>query len=91
MAKIYILYSYTHNKFITKYITGTNLQEVGHVNQFNQEILQIIDLTDLKNYSVFQHFKRKFKYVKRINSSYKRDINSLKKERKEMLKCFLRK
>ena len=90
MVKIYILYSYTHNKFITKYITGTNLQNVGHVNQFNQEVLQIIDVDDLKNYSVFKRIRRKFRYVKRINSSYKKDVDSLRRERKERLKCLLR-
>lgn len=91
MVKIYIFYSYTHDKFITKYITGVNFLEVGHVNQYNQELIQIIDVTDLKNYSVFQRIMRKIKYVRRINSFFKRDIKSLKKERKEMLKCFLRK
>ena len=85
MVKIYIYYSYTHDKFITKYITGVNLLEVGHVNQFNQELIQIIDINDLRKKSRLNHTIERYRYVKKINSLYKEDIKSLKRERKEKI------
>ena len=90
MVKIYIYYSYTHDKFITKYITGVNLLEVGHVNQFNQELIQIIDINDLRKKSRLNRSITRYRYVKRISSLYDKEIKELKKKRKERLKCYLK-
>lgn len=90
MVKIYIYYSYTHDKFITKYITGVNLLEVGHVNQFNQELIQIIDIADLRRKSRLNRSITRYRYVKRISSLYDEEIKELKKKRKERLKCYLK-
>ena len=90
MVKIYIYYSYTHDKFITKYITGVNLLEVGHVNQFNQELIQIIDTSDLRKKSRLNRSITRYRYVKRISSLYDEEIKELKKKRKERLKCYLK-
>ena len=90
MVKIYIYYSYTHDKFITKYITGVNLLEVGHLNQFNQELIQIIDIADLRKKSRLNRSITRYRYVKRISSLYDKEIKELKKKRKERLKCYLK-
>lgn len=78
MVKIYIYYSYTHDKFITKYITGVNLLEVGHVNQFNQELIQIIDTSDLRKKSRLNRSITRYRYVKKISSLYDKEIKELK-------------
>ena len=91
MVKIYIYYSYSHDKFITKYITGTNLTEVGHINQFNQELIQIIAVNDLQKKSKLNRTISRYRYIKKINSLYSEDIKELKIERKERLRCLLRK
>lgn len=91
MVKIYIYYSYTHDKFITKYITGVNLLEVGHLNQFNQELIQIIDTSDLQKKSRLNRSITRYRYVKKISSLYDKEIKELKEKRKERLKCFYQK
>lgn len=90
MVKIYIYYSYTHDKFITKYITGVNLLEVGHVNQFNQELIQIIDTSNLRKKSRLNRSITRYRYVKKISSLYDKEIKELKEKRKERLKCYLK-
>ena len=85
MVKICIFYSLTHNKVIVKYSTGVNQLEVGSINQYNQLLLQVINIVDLQHVSSLKRIKSKLKYVKKINSIYREQIKTLDRERRTKL------
>lgn len=88
MVKIFIYYSLTHNKIVVKYSNGVNLKDVGSVNQFNQLLLQIIDVTDLQHFSSLERIKRRYRYVKKINSIYEDKKKELDRERRHLVNAW---
>lgn len=83
IIKVYVFYSLTHNKFIIKYSTGVNSLEVGSVNQYQQVLVQIIELTEKspKKFSL-KYTIKKFMYISRINKFYRESLKEIKQERR---------
>lgn len=83
MVRVYVLYSLTHNKFVIKYSTAKAYKhEVGYINQYNQVLLQIIDLSKPHKKGL-KYTLDKVKYISRINRLYKEEIKDIKAERRQ--------
>lgn len=83
MVKVYVFYSLTHNKFVIKYSKSlSNAHDVDHKNQYNQVLLQIIDLDDLETKRSLKYTLKRIKYISRINSLYRKEIKEIKSERR---------
>lgn len=89
MVRVYVFYSLTHNKFIIKYSKSiATVYELGKVNQYNQVLLQVIDLTEPQEKSLKYTIKR-YKYISRINKLYRNEIAEIKLERRNRKNAFL--
>lgn len=88
MVKIFIYYSLTHNKTIVKYSNGVNFYEIGSINQFNQLLLQVIDVTDLQHFSYLDRIRNNIRYVKKINSIYDNKKKELDRERRHLVDAW---
>ncbi len=83
MVKVYVFYSLTHNKFVIKYSKSlSNAHDVDYKNQYNQVLLQIIDLDDLETKRSLKYTLKRIKYISRINSLYRKEIKEIKSERR---------
>ena len=83
MVRVYVYYSLTHNKFVIKYSKSiATVYELGKVNQYNQVLLQVIDLTEPQEKGLKYTIKR-YKYISRINRLYKEEIKDIKAERRQ--------
>lgn len=88
MVRVYVLYSLTHNKFIIKYSTAKAYKhEVGYINQYNQVLLQIIDLSKPRKKGL-KYTLDKVKYISRINR-LKEEIKDIKAERRQKRHEFI--
>lgn len=89
MVRVYVYYSLTHNKFVIKYSKSiATVYELGKVNQYNQVLLQVIDLTEPQEKGLKYTIKR-YKYISRINRLYKEEIKDIKAERRQKRHEFI--
>lgn len=71
MIKLYVFYSYPHQKYVIKYLTGYLDKEIGYTTTYNEELVQILYVnSDYTCDSLFTAPKKRA--IEKIKYRYKR-------------------